>query len=108
MYSVMLLGSDWFSAAVLRRIKRARHPLISSLRAQAKDSLLESGRQASAHEQRNYGIRKPLFPVVCKSLNVPILPYSQTHKADILLVASFGSLMRVFTIAILVRNPCFD
>jgi hypothetical protein len=36
MYSVMLLGSDWFSAAVLRRIKRARHPLISSLRAQAK------------------------------------------------------------------------
>ena len=36
MYSVMVLGSDWFSAAVIRTIQKSKHPNISSLVAVAK------------------------------------------------------------------------
>ena len=36
---------------------------------------------------------RKVFPAVCKNLEIPLEPYCLSNKADILIVASFGSLI---------------
>merc|ERR1711892_1469402 len=55
--------------------------------------LLSPNVAATDHERYLYNIKRPLFPLACNKLDVPIEPYHPTNVADILVVASFGKLL---------------
>ncbi|CBY21470.1 unnamed protein product [Oikopleura dioica] len=52
---------------------------------------LVNGKTFPAYEKYIFG--KAVFPAVCKNLEIPLEPYCPSNKADILIVASFGSLI---------------
>ena len=80
MYSVLVLGSDWFTASVIRTIKQANHLKIKEIRAATKYNLLNNFNNGNltktTYEQYLYGKQtQQLFPTVCRELQIPIEPF---------------------------------
>ena len=79
----MVLGSDWFSASVIRTLKQARYRnyQISQIKAAAPADLVRrfSRGKKSRTEYEQYIYKKkirPLFPLACENLQIPLEEYS--------------------------------
>ena len=65
-----------------------------------KESLLDVKVSPPEYERYIYRHNRAVYPAVCETLGVPIVPYGRENVADVLLVASFGSL----TIGVIFRR----
>jgi hypothetical protein len=84
MYSVLVLGSDWFTASVIRTIKQANHFKIKEIKAATKLNLINNFNNgdlsSTTHERYLYGKQtQQLFPTVCRELQIPIEPFGSNN-----------------------------
>jgi len=83
MYSILVLGSDWFSTSVIRTIRQANYKQhkIKSITAATKESFLNQKVSSVEYERYIYDQKtRPLFPLACEKLNIPIIPYDGSNE----------------------------
>lgn len=79
-YSILVLGSDWFSTSVIRTIRQANYKQhnIKSITAATRESFLKQKVSSVEYERYIYDQKiRPLFPLACEKLGIPILPYEE-------------------------------